>query len=766
MSIFSSSVFSRSGALRNALIGSSVFALAATTACLDSNMDGGGAGGGDEAGGAAGVTSVFTDPDRDGPTPMAAGTPTAAVTCAVDSLAGIAPTGRIGLPFEGGDIIALCDGWMLIADKTNERVELRNVVTGEIDTQWNLPGAPDDLELDVAEETIYATLPDENLVAAVDMNSGNVEVAAVNSTPTTITQSTNHLLVAADAGAELRAYEKPGLTLVALHATLEGETIIFNAAANQLISVSEADVSLFNYNDAPATTSTLARVRTDPAVPAAAIDIDITSDGVSVAFVNAAGNASAIGPNVVNDLSAADVDQVFGGWKVEAGPTSVAFSDVPVSTYAMASSDEDMIVFDFARHAELSRNTPTSACGGSFDETEFSAGGAIAFGKMNCSGTGTEIHWIAPAAGFGNSASAIGAPFATLSLHLPISNGSPLCSTDIATPAVDGQITIPLAEDFEPWCDGLVFLTERATNRIVLKDVFANTTLAEWDLRDMPSELLLDDNNQFLYAIMPGGGGLAQIDLAGPAPELGALVQQEAAGFPESITLGAGFDVWTTSPRESGVTWLLRTEGDAMVDGGPTIEAGGYGLYIPEVDFTSQTTQVAYDRTTDTLFLSDTNGFARFGVNPDAGGGTLDQVVPGEEVFDTLNSEIVVASPDDFSIAFVDQTADLIYDFETGSIADFTDTFWQVDSLLDMTGIAFNSTGERLGVATTDELIIFDAEFPGPGTHDELGTFEPLNCEPDPSSRPGVSRGNGIGFYLSNCGNNAVLTETLYWYRL
>ncbi|MEM9175351.1 MAG: hypothetical protein AAGC67_08950, partial [Myxococcota bacterium] len=71
MSILSSRVFPRPARWRTAAIGTSVLALAATTACLDSNMEGGGSSGGG-GGGGAGVTSVFNDPDPT-PTPGAAG---------------------------------------------------------------------------------------------------------------------------------------------------------------------------------------------------------------------------------------------------------------------------------------------------------------------------------------------------------------------------------------------------------------------------------------------------------------------------------------------------------------------------------------------------------------------------------------------------------------------------------------------------------------------------------------------------------------------
>ena len=745
MSIFLPRVFPRAGQLRSALIWSSVLALSASTACLDSNMDGGGSGGG--GGGGATVTSVFSDPEPT-PNPGAAGAIGAATSCVTDTVAGVAETGRIGLPFDSGDVIALCDGWVLIADKTNERLELRNIFTGEWDTRWDLPGAPDDLELDATEDYVYATLPDESLIAAVDLDAGTVYVAATNSAPTSITQSTNHLLVSANAGAELRAYSKPQPTFVGLDATLAGTEIIYNETADQLIGIDDSNITLFDYAEGGVVLT--ATGDEDPST-GTVLDLDLSPDDSRIAFVNESGNASFAGSNVINDMSTADVDTVMGAWKVEVAPTAAAFNPIGGEDYLLATSDSSYIIFDFARHAEITRTTPTSRCGGSFDEAEFSAGGDIAIAKMSCSGTGTELHWYAPAAGFGDSNSTIGVPAGILATTI----GDPFCSTDTPPGPSRGSLAVPRGEDFEPFCDGWAFVTERGTNRVVLKDIVSGTTAAEWDLRDVPVEMVVDEATQFLYVAMGAGGGLARIDLAGAGA--GTLVQQEAPAFPQSITLGNGGDVWTTGFYEPGEIGINVTNGPGMVDGG--VFGPSPSFTTDPHTFTSGTTQIAFDRTNNVMFISGTSGLASF----TEGAGTFDQQDVDDEVFDDLASQIIAASPDDVSIAIVDQNADLIFDLETGDTQDLTDTFWIVDSLLDMTGLAFTGgTGNRLGVATTQELIVFDAN----GAHDEIVTVQPTSCDVDAEARPGISRGDGIGFYKTDCGSPDALTETIYWWQL
>ena len=321
------------------------------------------------------------------------------------------------------------------------------------------------------------------------------------------------------------------------------------------------------------------------------------------------------------------------------------------------------------------------------------------------------------------------------------------------TSSTGGSLEIPRAEDYEPFCDGWVFLTERSTNRVVLKNVITGVTAAEWDLPDLPVEMVLDEANQLLFVAMGSGGGLARIDLS--TIGAGALDVVSVPGNPQSIALGAGGNVYTTGFYETGggTIGITNTDGDA-----PVMTTGPVLFPTPSM-FTSGTTQIAYDRTSLTMYISGTDGLASFIVNV---GVDFSQIDVDDELFDDLNSEIIAASPDGFSVAIVDQVADLIFDLETGNTQDLTDTFWIVDSTLDMTNIAFDGAGNRLGVATVQELIVFDAN----GAHDEIVTLQPTSCAPDAAARPGVSRGNDVGFYKTDCGDGTSLTETIYWWEL
>jgi hypothetical protein len=139
----------------------------------------------------------------------------------------------------------------------------------------------------------------------------------------------------------------------------------------------------------------------------------------------------------------------------------------------------------------------------------------------------------------------------------------------------------------------------------------------------------------------------------------------------------------------------------------------------------------------------------------------FDLTDPLEELFDDLNSEILLDSPDDMSIALVDQTAGLIYDLDDGEIANLTNTFWDTNSAFQVTGLSFDAMRDVLGVATTDELIVFDAMI----NHLETDRFDPANCAGDSGAHPTISRGAGIGYYKSDCGSPGA-SETIFWFDL
>ncbi|MFK7895375.1 MAG: YncE family protein [Myxococcota bacterium] len=674
--------------------------------------------------------------------------------CSTDSLAGVSESGSRGIDFESGDMIPLCSGWVIIADQTNRRIEVRNIVTGDVDSRYDVPGVPDDLELDVDAKRVYVTLPAQNLIASIDLLGTDDRIAATNSAPTSITQTGAEILVAADEGDELRVYQKSTLALLSLSEDLDGEAIVFNPEDNELVAASSSDISVFDYT-IPGGAVALSLISSDPA-SGDPLALEISPNYERVALVNSGGNASFAGPNVINDYESATVDGTFGAWKVEASPTAAGFSPLNLSDdsdYLFAGTATDLVIFDTARHAEISRSVPSTGCdGGEFDKATFSRGGQLALAKKNCgSEGGTEFHWMAPAGGFGDSASTIGVDVPGLAAVLPTLEADPLCSSDDLsgiTSSSDGSLTIPRAGDIEPLCDGWIFVAERATNRVRLMNAISGATLSEWDLPDLPVELVIDEVNKYLFVAMPSGGGVSRIDLAGP--NVGDLATAAVGGFPTSLSVGNGDTIWALGHFEpGGEIRITALDGPSMTFG------ASIGL---EEDFESATSQLAYDRTTDQLFVSDSAGFARFTLN----GGNFDLSDPGEELFDSLDSEIILDSPDNMSIALVDQNSNLVYDFDSGVIADLTDTFWEVDSENPITAIAFSSPASPssfFGVATTDELIVFNAE----GNHAEVDRFAPNNCLGDTESRAAISRGGEVAFFKSDCNEATESTQTIYW---
>lgn len=715
---------------------------------LGAASDDDGGGGGPGIVGDAGLPAVVGDP-----------------FCPADDITGVPTTGYRTIDIEAADIVAWCSGWVFIADKTNERVVLQNIFTGETDFVYDLPGAPGDLELDETNSRIYATLPTEQLIASIDLVGTEHSIVFVNSEPLSIALSDDEVLVAAGGGSELRVYAKVTLEHIINSSEFTGDFIRFNPDGQQIVSANASAVFLFNYDlnvvDPDNPILMLVPDAEDP-TGSTGIGLELSPNYDRLAVVAQDGNESAGGPFVINDFNADTAEDTFGGWKVESEITGAAFSPLNGgdSDYLLASSASDLIIFDTVRHAKVSSRTPSSGCGGDFSDVEFSRGGEIAIGKMACGSTPRiELHWWAASAGFGNSTSLIGVNETALSTVLSTDEAVPLCTTDdlnAVTSSSGGSLSIPRAGSVVPLCDGWVFVSERETNRIVMRNVVTGVTLAEWDLPDMPREMLIVDGpgNKFLFASMPMGFGIARIDLAGPG--LGDVMSETVAGFPTTLTRGNDDYIWTNFHFDDPGALGVRA-----------IHAPTFTISTPsilELAYLGSANTIAFDQATDQMFVSDATGTAQFtqGGGP-ATGADFDLTNPGDEEFAELNSGIVVASPDGDTIALVDQTTKLVYDIDDGELADFHRTWWDIDTDEPITGLSFDALGETLGVATTTELIIFDAT-------DEHGSaetdgFDPSGCGGDFEAFPAISRGADIGFYKSDCGDGG-LSETIFWYEL
>lgn len=143
--------------------------------CSKRSNVGEGGGGDDGGGGGGGGTPVVGDAEL----------PATAMIdfCDTDVLTDVPESGFLRLDIEAGDIVPLCSGWVFIADKTNNRVVLRNIITGAIDSTYPLAGAPEDLELDLVTKLLYATLPEHHLIVSINLITLATRYRDVNSEP-------------------------------------------------------------------------------------------------------------------------------------------------------------------------------------------------------------------------------------------------------------------------------------------------------------------------------------------------------------------------------------------------------------------------------------------------------------------------------------------------------------------------------------------------------------------------------------------------------
>jgi hypothetical protein len=177
--------------------------------------------------------------------------------CQVDTPPAAGTEGElvVGLTAE---IIPLCDGWFLIAENgvpEGWRVVARNVLDGREGERFVLPGQPGALALDEARRILYAALPQEDAVAAVDLQTGALEQYPLEHPPMDLALDPLGNLFVADDRNDLHylplggeAFE--GRWLIAGH-----DFLAWNAARGELVA-GQSDTSMVRvgrYSFDPAT---------------------------------------------------------------------------------------------------------------------------------------------------------------------------------------------------------------------------------------------------------------------------------------------------------------------------------------------------------------------------------------------------------------------------------------------------------------------------------------------------------------------------------
>ncbi len=326
-----------------------------------------------------------------------------AADCTADDVSAIGISGEMALgPL--ADIVPLCSGWVVIADRGDNTVKVVQAADGQVHSTYALPAAPADLDLDSDNGWLYVALDQAPGIVKIDLANGSIETidVGVQAHAVAVGEGTTAFAIIQTGTAwwdrPIAILDGGANTMVSQHdpsSNGDGATLIrFDRVNDVLIT-----------GDEGSSPSSLVRYQFDGATLTETEylwnagyngqDLSISPDGVHLAFACGGGNGSGY---TVFDYDPLNFTATGGEWDMGAHPRSVDVN--PNSTQLAASDGNDIKVFDVATHAQQHVSTPNlSDCSYSqIERVRFSRGGSMVFGFSNCgfSDDSSKLFWTTP----------------------------------------------------------------------------------------------------------------------------------------------------------------------------------------------------------------------------------------------------------------------------------------------------------------------------------------------------------------------------------
>lgn len=294
------------------------------------------------------------------------------------------------------DFVALCDGWFLIDDQTNNRIVLKNGFTNQTDRTIGLNGMPKDIEFD--DETGYLYV-----VKGAMSELSRVDVETSSSTSIPLTSTARDIALAGQNRVFVSLYEAASFdySTIGLVNGVTGDPmdswpdtgvgansliLAYDKPGNQLIAgeigVNPNELKRYSFEPATSTLTLLEAVNAG----ATAHELLVSPDGRHAAYICGAGNGAGY---TIFDFSSDDLNTVQGEWNTGAYPTSADFS--PDGQYIVATNGRMVQVFDVATHALVQEYDPSCGAIG-VERVRFSRGGKLVLAYCELSTTG-RVYW-------------------------------------------------------------------------------------------------------------------------------------------------------------------------------------------------------------------------------------------------------------------------------------------------------------------------------------------------------------------------------------
>jgi hypothetical protein len=316
-------------------------------------------------------------------TPLPLVTPGSYACGGTDNVSGFPPSGVLSI-LPSRSLVPLCNGWVLLGDRTYNKIDLMNVVTGAVSQTYALTGAPNEMAYDSANSMLYVGLDSASAMARINLSNGQVFNIPL-SYPVSYLSIGPAGKVFVESNTTNPWWDMPiqlvdglgGVTL-ATYLNLDQGFLTYDNAHTQLLmgqmDISSGPLYAFAYS-APATTITQTQtINTNGFIDGLALSPDCNHMAVMEG-----------GAGVV-DFNPTNFNITYGSWPGGVGPQGGAFS--PDSANFVTGNDVGsyagnfgVYVYSVASHAQEMGVTFTSSYY-SLNRVGFSQGGKIIYAMV------------------------------------------------------------------------------------------------------------------------------------------------------------------------------------------------------------------------------------------------------------------------------------------------------------------------------------------------------------------------------------------------
>lgn len=286
--------------------------------------------------------------------------PTTTFDCTEDSLV-IAEK----FPFSGAmvinasdDFIPLCDGVILLGDKTTNTIKKINVYSEDVEYTYGLTGVPGDMAFDKDSGMLYVALAGVNSLARIYVPLNAVDTIPLSAPAVHVAVGNDGFVFVTLNNGDMALVDGEGLMEKTTYGSYTG-LIAYDTATNMLFIANEGvSPSLIMRYAFDADTYVLTPDGSKLDAGDTGRELSISPDGLNLAFPCENGNTA--GNVTIFDFQSADLMNPFGQWDTGGKPLSASFSGGASDLMLVASKESAVVVFDVEYHVELCSYSPAT----------------------------------------------------------------------------------------------------------------------------------------------------------------------------------------------------------------------------------------------------------------------------------------------------------------------------------------------------------------------------------------------------------------------